>query len=138
MNNGLEIIEPFNIVPKLVRSDFLLGILDAVGCSISSMPRNYTSMSYSDKWEFLDPELVEDESLLPEYWRKILALHNAPDRRDCVVLRYRYIHVPVEILPQYPRVPCKGIFVITDNSKKVEELTMDDLIHIGNEIEEDE
>ena len=136
MTNGLKIIKPFNTVPTLTRTDILLGLFDACGAKVSSMPRNYTSMSYSDKWEFLDPEQVKDESMLPEYWRKILALHNASDRKDCVTLRYRYIHVPVEILPQYPRVLCKGIFVITDRSKEIEDLTPDDLIHIGNEIEE--
>ena len=133
MNNGLEIIEPFNVVPKLTRTDFLLGSFDMCGCSVSSMPKNYKSKVYTDKWEFLDPEQVKDESMLPEYWRKILALHNAPDRKDCVTLRYRYVHIPVDVLPQYPRVPCKGIFVITDREKQIYELTSDDIIHIGIE-----
>ena len=132
MINGIREIEPFSI-GNITNIDIFLGLFDLAGCSVSSMPRDYKSFAYSNKWELFDPRKVRNFEHLPEYWKKVFIEHYKPERKDCVDLKYRYVHIPVDILPQYPRVPCKGIFVLTNNSIKDNEIKADDLIHIGNE-----
>lgn len=138
-DNGVAVIKPF-VGRNPTKFDWLLAMLDWAGVKVSSMPRGYSEKckSYSESWEVFDPTQVEDVDSLPEIWKKVYRIHNEPSRRDCVNLAYRYVHTPVDILPQYPRVPCKGIFVITDKELDLEKLTADDLIHIGNEIDEEE
>lgn len=129
MTNGVRIIEP--IESHVTDRDIFLGLLDAFGASVSSMPRNYESHAYSDNWEYFDPEEVEDPEALPEHWKKVYKMHNRPEMRDCRDLKFRYVHTPEDILPAYPRVPCKGIFCLESNKVSWDAITAKDLIHIN-------
>lgn len=128
MNNGIKTIKP--IESHVTDRDIFLGLLDAFGASVSSMPRNYKSRAYSDRWEYFDPEQVEDPEALPEYWKKVYKMHNRKEARDARDLKYRYVHTPTEIIPKHPRVPCKGIFRINNNEIHWDAITAEDLIHI--------
>jgi len=132
--NGIASIPPLAF-QGLTEETLILAMFDTLGCSVSSMPRNYESKVYSDKWEVFDPEKVTNVDALPPHWKEVYKLHTAPDRTDCVLYRYRYVHTPRDILPQYPRVPCKGIFCISDDKIDINKLTERDLIHVGNEVE---
>jgi len=81
-----------------------------------------------------DPEQVENPDTLPDYWKMVWEMHNKPDMGDCRSLRYRYVHIPRDILPRYPRVPCKGLFQL-DRDVDIDNLKETDLIHIGNEFD---
>jgi len=132
--NGIEKIEPFGL-GNVTKQDIICAILSDLGVSISSRPRNYKSKAYSSDWELFDPEKVEEPDELPEYWRRIYDLHNSPQWRDCRELKFRYVHVPVNILPGYPRIYCKGIFCLEDSEIKADEIKAEYLTYIGNELE---
>jgi len=134
--NGVRQIQLQEEVPKLTQHDKINLCFTMLGASVSSMPRNYRSRTETDKLELFDPEKVVDSKKLSSYWRKIWELHNQPERRDCVKLRYRYVHVPHNILPQYPRVPCKGVFCLTSREVKWYNITPNNLIHIGTSTDE--
>jgi len=126
--------ELFSNVTKV---DLLQAMMVDLGVSVSNIPKDYQSKSYTENAEVFIPERVTKRDELPEFWKMVFDLHNEPRRKDCVRFGYRYVHLPYEIIPRYPRVPCKGIFCISDSTVDLTKLTADDLIHIGNEFEED-
>ena len=132
MINGIQEINP--IKQHFPDQELLFGILVDSGCLVSGF-LNRPSISYSEKWEIFDPSKVKDYNRLPDYWKKVYDEHFKPERKDCVELKYRYIHSPEKIIPQYPHGPCKGIFVISDKNIKIRDLTTKDLIWIGDEFE---
>lgn len=134
MKNGVLRIEDIKDSP-ITKNDLISCLLDIAGAHVSNIPRNYQSKAYSNYIEIFDPELVEDESKLPEYWKMVLNKHNEPDMGDCRTLRYRYAHIPYDILPRYPRVACKGLFQL-DRDVDISKLKETDLVHIGNEFED--
>ena len=115
--------------------DLAEGFLLSLGVSSSHYKKNYPAGSYCDKWELMDPELVEDSAALPEYWKRIYDMHMQPNMRDCRDLRYYYIHSPVTIMCYYPTNPCAGIFCVSER-KPVSELRRYDLVNINSDIEE--
>ena len=133
MDNGVVIIKQIKLTLPTKR-DILCAMLSMAGCKVSSIPNKVEgNESYSDEWEYFNPERVEEPSVLPEHWKMVYEFHNQPDMRDCRELRYRYVHCPEEILPQYPRVPCKGIFCLVDRWVRWNSIQEKNLIHIGNE-----
>lgn len=127
-------IKPIN--DALVTDRMLFGALASdLGCSVSGIPRNYNSISYNGKWEYFDPAKVKFPDDLPDHWAMVFKMHNRPDMGDCRYLKYRYVHTPIDILPQYPHIPCKGIFCLTDKNIPIDQIQGKDLIHIGNEFE---
>lgn len=137
MENGVKVIRPITD-SRITQRDLLFALFkDLGGCSVSNMPDEVEgNKSYSDNWEYFNPTEVEDATVLPEYWRIVYNLHNRKDMKDCRDLHYRYIHCPIDIMPRYPRVPCKGIFCLCNNNIKWNAITSEDLIHIGNEFED--
>ena len=120
------------------KRDIIFALMTACGAKISSMPEEIEGqIVYSDRYELFDPEKVRKHDIpnLPEPWDQAYKLHMQPDMGDCRTLRYRYVHVPVEILPEYPRVPCKGIFGLTDRKVRANQIKAKNLIFIGNEFE---
>jgi len=134
--NGVEKIKPF-AKGNVKRKDLIFGLMSLLGASVSSMPKGYESRAYSSNWELFDPEKVEHPEELPRHWKAVYEVHNKPEMKDCRQMRYRYVHVPVDILPHYPRVPCRGIFCLVNNEIKGSEVTAEDLIHIGNEFDKE-
>jgi len=136
MINGIQEIKPIETdIPT--QRDLLSALLVDLGCSVSNMPRVVAGdRIFTHRWEVFDPEEVTQPEYLPEYWRMVWDLHNAPDRKDCVSLRYRYVHCPKEILGEYPRVPCSGIFALCDRAIPRNRIKAKDLIHIGNDFPE--
>lgn len=138
MNNGITIIKPIKD-SQISTSDLRRALLKDLGCSISGMPNEVEgNIAYSNKWEYFNPRKVTDPEALPEHWKMVFDFHNKPEMRDCRELKYRYVHCPTEILPQYPRVDCKGIFGLCDNSVRWNKIAAYDLIHIGNEFVKEE
>lgn len=133
--NGVMEVKLKNTI-KLTQEDIMSMCFLALGASVSNMPANYHSRTETDKLELFDPERVTNPEELPEYWRKVWALHNQPGRRACVDFRYRYVHVPFNILPQFPRVPCKGIFCLDSRKVSLHNIAADDLIHVGTSVDE--
>jgi hypothetical protein len=135
--NGITYIDPIE-TSEITNQDLIFALLvDICGVHISSIPNSIEgNISYTNDWEYFDPKEVESPELLPDHWAKVYEMHNRPEMHDCILLDYKYIHSPTEILPRYPRVSCKGIFCISSN-KSLTEITGDDLIHIGNEIDND-
>jgi len=132
--NGITIKkEIFQDIPD--RTTFILALFKDLGCHVSSMPDSYpTDLKFTNNIEIFDPEKVSNVDELPEYWKLVYQIHNKPIMRDCVDLRYRYIHVPYKIICGYPKIPCSGIFVIEryiDLRKKIHAI---DLININNEL----
>jgi len=134
MHNGVLEIEPINEQFHLTNDDIFRGLMKMVGASVSSMP-NIVCEAYNNRWEVFDPEYVRDAASLPTPWAEIFALHNEPNRKACRDLAYRYLHSPVDILPQYPRLPCKGVFCIIDPVDP-RHIGMDNLVWIGDELQE--
>ena len=135
MTKAVIKLKPFDI-GKVTKLDLALGMLDMLGCSISSMPHIKESIAYSNNWEYFDPDKVTDIDKLPDYWQMVYEMHNRPEMKDCRDLHYKYVHIPVEILAQYPRVPVKGIFCLATNTEKEpNEIQAEDLIWIGNEFD---
>ena len=135
MSKAVIKLKPFNI-GKVTKLDLAFGMLDLLGCSISSMPRGLKSISYTNNWEYFNPEKVTNPEDLPDHWKIVYDLHMRPDMKDCRDLHYKYVHVPVEILAQYPRVPAKGIFCLATNTEKEpDKIQAEDLIWIGNEFD---
>lgn len=135
MTKAVIKLKPFNI-GKVTELDLAFGMLDLLGCSISSMPRGLKSIAYTNNWEYFDPEKVINPENLPDHWKIVYDLHMRPDMKDCRDLHYKYVHVPVEILAEYPRVPVRGIFCLATNTeKKPNEIQAEDLIWIGNEFD---
>jgi len=132
--NGIREIKPLRI-GSLSSSDLIGALLVDLGCSVSGIPRTYISKSYHTRWEIFDPEKVKDPKDLTTPWSMVWRVHHESDRIDCVRLAYRYVHTPIDIIPQYPHVPCKGIFCICHKEVKLKDLTVSDLIHIGNDFE---
>lgn len=135
MDNGITIIKPFD-TGKITSMDFWSAMMKDCGCSVSHMPDIEESKFYSPNWEYFNPERVEEPEDLPDYWKQVFDLHNKPEMGDCVRFRYRYVHVPIKIMCRYPRIPVRGIFVLDNENVKYNQITADDLIWIGNEIEE--
>ena len=132
--NGITAIKPFD-TGNITKQDVFAGLLSLCGAKVSNMPENYISKSYDDRWELFNPAKVKSPEDLPEHWAMVYEFHNEPDRIDCVRFKYRYVHIPIDILPRYPRVPCKGIFCLDNDTVKIKDITAEDLIHIGNEFE---
>lgn len=132
--NGLRTLKPLAYV-YWRKEDNAGNAFKALGCFVSGFPADYNSEVYSNRWELFDPEKVEDPSTLTGIWEKVYEMHNRPNMKDCRDLRYRYVHVPIYILPQYPHVPCRGIFGLTDRSITISQIKSSVLIHIGNEFE---
>ena len=120
----------------VVMRDLLFALIKECGARVSSMPDEIEGQTvYSDRYELFDPEKVRTVDIpnLPEPWNQAYAIHMRPDMRDCRTLRYRYIHVPEKILANYPRLPCKGIFGLTERRVRANQIKAKDLIFIGNE-----
>ena len=133
--NGITEIKP--IKTGIVKgSDLISALLVDLGCSVSDMPRNYPSKDYCGKWEVFNPRQVVEPDDLPDYWRMVYDLHNAPQMKDCQDFGYRYVHIPIEIMCRYPRIPVKGIFCLCEPNVKIETMTGDDLININNEFDD--
>jgi len=137
MKEAVIKLKPFS-TGKITELDLILGLLAELGCRVSSMPNLKKSIAYSNEWEYFDPEKVTNPDELPDYWVMVYEMHNRPDMKDCRDLHYKYVHVPVEILAEYPRVPTRGIFCLATNTdKKPNEIEAEDLIWIGNEFEDE-
>jgi len=134
--NGVKRIKLKSKDVILSSDDIFSLLLSSLGASVSNMPKNYQSSALSDKLELFDPEKVVSPELLPLHWKKVWKKHNEPDRIACIRFRYRYVHVPFDILPQYPRVPCKGIFALTSRKVLWNKIEPSDLIHLGGEFDE--
>lgn len=132
MNNGITKIKP--IESKVTKGDFACALLKDLGCRVSNMPDKVEgSISYSNNWEYFNPERVIDPESLPYHWKMVFDSHNKPEMKDCRDFKYRYVHCSDEIIPHYPRVPCKGIFCLFSNAVRWNNIKANDLIHIGNE-----
>jgi len=135
MSKAVIKLKPFN-TGKATERDLILGLLALSGCRVSSMPDLEKSTVYSSNWEYFDPDKVTDIDKLPDYWQMVYEMHNRPEMKDCRDLHYKYVHVPVEILAEYPRIPTRGIFCLATNTeKKPSEIQAEDLIWIGNEFD---
>lgn len=136
MSKAVIKLNPFDI-GTVTERDLLMGLLvEFGGCRVSSMPDLKKSIAYVSEWEYFDPEKVTDPDKLPDHWAMVYEMHNRPDMKDCRDLHYKYVHVPIEILAEYPRVPVKGIFCLATNTeKKPSEIQAEDLIWIGNEFD---
>lgn len=132
-NNGIMNLNFKNERVNLKKQDYLGLAFKILGCKVSSFPDNYISESLINRTELFDPEKVNSKEDLPYPWNLVFEEHNRPVRGDCVRFRYRYLHLPFDIVPQYPKVPCKGIFVISDRKVKWYEIGVNDLIHLGDE-----
>lgn len=135
--NCIKIIQrPKASLPS--KQDLIFALMTELGAKVSSMPRHITGQkTYHDRWELFNPAKVRKYDILPEPWNKIYEMHMRKDMKDCRDLKYRYVHAPVEILPQYPRVPCKGVFCLSDRTIRSDRLKESDLIFIGNEVEDE-
>jgi hypothetical protein len=134
--NGITRIDPIKSSEVTTR-DLLFALMTECGASVSSMPTELDGdRAYTSDWELFEPEEVEEPDDLPDYWHTVYDFHFAPDRSACEELGYRYIHAPTEIMPKYPRVPCRGIFCLTDHDLSISEVTGDDLYFIGDEVGE--
>lgn len=134
--NPITKIKPFDS-DDITSRDLLGALIVDCGGSVSDMPRKTEGITYTDEWEYFDPEKVIDVEDLPDYWGMVYKMHTKPDMGDCRYLRYKYVHIPIEIICQYPRAPVKGIFCLACNvDKKPDEIKANDLIWIGNEFEE--
>lgn len=133
--NGIMEIKLKGKHVEFLQRDWFDLAFKSLGASVSGMPDNYESHIETNKTELFDPEMVEQPCNLPLYWLKVYRKHNEPEMRDCVRLRYRYVHVPFDIVPQYPRVPCKGIFCLDSHKVRFDQITIKDLIHVGNEFQ---
>lgn len=108
-----------------------------LGFHVSSMPDDYPAeLIFTNEIEIFDPEKVNEEKDLPDYWKRVYQMHNKPNMKDCVDLRYRYIHVPFKIMCQYPSIPCSGIFVIDRDIDLRKKINPSRLININNELED--
>ena len=139
VNNGIQIIGPF-AGGKATKQDMILALLVGLGCSASGYHIEGGQTTYSDRWEFFNPALVDAPDELPEPWATVYRVHHQPVRRDCVDLHFCYLHAPIEILGAYPHVPCKGIFAFTPerpDKATPEHLTASSLYHIGETIKEE-
>jgi len=136
--NGIRMMKPLKDVGNITKVDILSALLVRAGVRVSSMPPNLEEFTYTSNWEFFNPEKVKDPDDLPDYWGMVFDMHNRPDMKDCRDLKYRYVHTPERILPQFPRVLCRGIFCLTNKNVKFKEITADDLIYIGNEFESED
>jgi len=133
MMNGTRMMKPLKDVGTVTTRDLLSALLVEAGVKVSGMPSNLEEFVYTPNWEFFNPEKVKDSSDLPSHWRMVFDMHNRPDMKDCRDLKYRYVHTPEHILPQFPRLLCKGIFCLTDKNVKFKDIIANDLIYIGNE-----
>jgi len=136
MINGITKIKPFDM-GEITGMDFWSAMMKDCGCSVSSMPDMGETKPYTNNWEYFNPERVEYPERLPDYWGKVYELHNKPEMGDCVRFRYRYVHVPIKIMCRYPRIPVCGVFVLDNNNVKYNAIKANDLIWIGDEIEEE-
>lgn len=114
-------------------ADLLSALLVEFGCKASGYDTPLGQETYHDRWELFDPELVREGDELDAPWDMVYARHMQPNMRDCRELRYRYVHCPVKIFPQYPHFPCRGIFVLCSRSTRSDRLNEGDLIFIGDE-----
>ena len=98
--NGITEIKPIDF-GTITPVDYLDALMVGLGCSVSSMPRDYPQKDYCGRWEVFNPRKVTDPEALPDYWRMVYDMHNKPDMKDCRDLRYRYVHIPIKIMCQY-------------------------------------
>lgn len=131
--NGILEINPVKD-KELDLHNLALGLAFTIGGAHVSGYDKRISTVFVNKWEIFDPEKVEDPSDLPEHWYKVYTTHNEPNRKACRDLKYRYLHSPKELLPDYPKTYCSGIFVITNKDTPINKITGSDLIYIGDEI----
>ncbi len=122
----------------ITNRDILSALFKTCGGRVSDMPDEVEgSRAHHGRWELFDPELVNgDADDLSEPWDIVYEMHNAPDMTDCVKLRYRYVHCPVDIFPSFPRIRCKGVFALCDRSVNAYEIREKDLVFIGDSVEE--
>ncbi len=120
----------------ITKRDLLSALLVHLGATVSNMPRNLSGHqeTYSDNCELFDPRKVTKSDILPDYWKMVYDMHNKPDMGDCRYFRYRYVHIPYEIIPQYPRVPCKGIFCLDSKKVRSNNIKTSNLVFIGNNL----
>ncbi len=130
--NGVYEINPLKDA-NVTEQDVLLGLLSMAGASVGGMSGE-PGKSWCSQWEGFDPEEVKDPQALPDHWYAVWAKHNAPGMGDCISLRYRYVHAPIDILPSYPKMPCKGMFCLDNREIGWDDITGENLIHIDGEI----
>lgn len=135
--NGVREIKPIQS-REVTRNDWLMAMFhDLAGAKVSSIKEKNCETPLISRWEVFDPEKVEDKNSLPYPWNFVYVIHNQPSRKDCITGRYRYVHSPKPILPQYPMNACSGLFVITNRKARIASLEGDDLIWIGDEFKEE-
>lgn len=131
-NNGVLTIDKVK-QENIKKSDVLLDLFSLFGARVSSMPNTNCKIKLIDRLELFDPIKVTNKDSIIYPWYLVYERHNQKDMKDCRDLKYRYLHVPFEIIPSYPKVPCSGIFCITDNTLNCNKISSNDLIWIGNE-----
>lgn len=114
---------------KATNRELLLAMLADMGCGVSGVSGIEDGDSYSGDWEWFDPFKVTDLDDLPDHWRAIVKNQNS----ECWREGFRYVHAPMPILCEYPRVPVKGIFVVTRRTATPEDVNVEDLIHTGGQ-----
>lgn len=122
-----------------VTADMLcLALLEDMGCHCSGYDiksKDEGNYDYSGRIEWFDPYKVismDDYLALPEHWQVLFRNQN----NECWRCGYRYVHVPNEILCQYPHTPLKGLFVVVNGDATPENVKGDDLIHSGGQFVE--
>lgn len=137
MSDALQYIQPIKS-DKVTTSDLCMALLSDMGCRSSSMPKKLEgNVDYSGKWEFFNPFKVtslDEYRDLPEHWQSIFRNQN----RECWNCKYTYLHSPDDIIGSYPRIPAKGIFVITNGETDSNKIQPSNLLHTaGQFIESD-
>lgn len=92
---------------------------------------HYSNVSGSSEGVYFTGQVCSYHKNLPDHWQSIVRNQN----QECWNLKYKYVHAPVPILSQYPRVAVKGIFGVV-NDCTPETVTAKDLIHLGGQFTE--
>lgn len=133
--NAVQIIAPID-GDGVTSRDLICAMLTDAGCTVGSMPKDPDGdQATTNNWEWFDPfalRTLGDVCELPSHWRTLVLAMNS----ECWSCGYRYVHAPVQILGDYPRVPMAGIFGVMRSSATPDDVTGKDLIHLGGEFTE--
>ena len=135
MNAFIVVPTPPKGVP--VTPDMLCAaLLQDMGCRIGGYDiEEIGNKAYSNQVEWFNPFKVTSMAeylALPEHWQAIFRNQN----RECWRCGYRYMHIPKDILCQYPHIPVKGLFAVMGDSTTMDTVVGSDLIHLGGQFVE--
>ena len=133
--SAVKIINPIASDGVTTR-DLIGALLSDVGCSVGNMPKDHDGdEAITSNWEWFDPftlRTLADVLNLPAHWRNLVMAMNS----ECWSCGYRYVHAPVPILGDYPRVPRAGIFGVVRGDATPDDVAGKDLIHLGGQFTE--